>query len=129
MNGPDVFFEAVRSWAQAGTGHPVFVMYATGAPTLPYTVIEPRWLSEPDVGGVWADQPAAQSISFHANSYGRRTTDALWLDERLYHLFVDEPLPALGVDILFREGDSAPVLTFTDAGLMLSKHRYGMTYR
>lgn len=129
MNRTDEFFEAVRQWAEGATGRPVFIMFATGRPEVPYCVLEPRWLSEPDVGGELTDQPAAQAVAFHANSYGRRQTDALWLDEALYTAFVDDPLPALDVEVVYRAGDSAPVLTFNDQGLMLSKHRYDMTYR
>ena len=125
----DEFYAAIATWVADATGHPCFVMYATGRPVEPYCVIEPRWYSEPDVGGQVTGMPTAYSLAFHANSYGRRTTDALWLDELIYKVIVDDPIPTLGVEVLFREGDSTPVLSFTETGHMLSKHMYRLTYR
>ena len=129
MNGPEALLEAVRGWAETATGRPAFIMQAVGRPPEPYVVIEPRWYSEPDVGAALAGEPTAQTLAIHANSYGRRETDALWLDERLYAVFVDEPRPSLAVEVLFLEGDSSPVLTFTRTGHILSKHTYRLTYR
>ena len=129
MNGLEVFYQSLRGWLEDASGRPVFVMQATGRPVEPYAVIEPRWLSEPDVGGELLGEPTAQMVAFHVNSYGRRETDALWLDERLYGVIVNNAVPALDVEVLFREGDSTPVLTFTGTGHILSKHTYRLTYR
>jgi hypothetical protein len=129
VNDLQVFYESVRSWLEGASERPVFVERATGRPAEPYCVIEPRWLSEPDVGGELTAEPAAQMVAFHLNSYGRRQTDALWLDEVLYGILVDDPIPSLDVQVIFREGDSSPVLTFTRTGHILSKHTYRLAYR
>lgn len=129
MNGLEELLEALRAWAETGTGRPAFAMFAVGRPEPPYVVLDFRWFSEPDVGGGLTDEPAAMMLAIHANSYGRRSTDALWLDERLYDVFVNEPQPPLDVEVLFLEGDSTPVLTFTGTGHMLSKHMYRLTFR
>ena len=129
MKRIDEAFEALRAWAMAATGKPAFVMYATGRPVEPYVVLEPKWYSEPDVGGGLNAEPAAYALSFTANSYGRTTTDALWLDEALYEAFIHDVTPPLDVEVLHLEADSSPVLTFTEAGHMLSKHMYRLTFR
>lgn len=123
------FFEAIQTWITgAGLRCDIGPIVDVGLGHLPYCVLDPHWVSEPDVGGKFVD-PTAQYIGIQVNSYGKIATDALWLDQAIYDLLIDGPIPTLGVEIIYREADALPTLTWESTGVMLCKHWYRMTFR